>query len=53
MKLDAFDKKILMLLQKNSRITQRDLSSEINLSASAINRRIAAMEHEGIIKKTQ
>lgn len=51
MKLDAFDKKILMLLQKNSRITQRDLSSEINLSASAINRRIAAMEHEGIIKK--
>lgn len=50
MKLDVFDKKILTLLQKDSRISQRELSSEISLSASAINRRIGAMEREGIIK---
>ena len=52
MKLDIFDKKILTLLQKDNRISQRELSSEINLSASAINRRIAAMEREGIIKNS-
>lgn len=52
MKLDIFDKKILMLLQKDNRISQRDLSSKINLSASAINRRIASMEREGIIKNS-
>lgn len=49
--MDYFDKKILMELQKDNRISQRDLSDKINLSASAINRRIAAMEKSGIIKK--
>lgn len=52
MKLDIFDKKILMLLQRDNRISQRELAAEINLSASAINRRIAAMEKTGIIKKS-
>lgn len=48
--LDSFDKKILTLLQKNNRISQRSLSDQVNLSASAINRRIAAMEKAGVIK---
>lgn len=52
MKLDAFDKKILTILQRDNRISQRELSSEISLSASAINRRIAAMEKAGIIKNS-
>lgn len=52
MKLDAFDKKILAILQRDNRISQRELSSEISLSASAINRRIAAMEKAGIIKNS-
>ena len=50
MKLDAFDKKILHFLQQDNRIAQRDLAEKVNLSASAINRRIAAMEKEGVIK---
>lgn len=52
MKMDVFDKKILAILQKNNKISQRALSAEINLSASAINRRIAAMEKAGIIKNS-
>ena len=50
MKLDAFDKKILQYLQEDNRIAQRDLAEKVNLSASAINRRIAAMERDGVIK---
>lgn len=52
MELDIFDKKILTLLQKNNSISQRALSEQINLSASAINRRIAAMEKSGVIKNS-
>lgn len=50
MQIDAYDKKILMLLQQDSRISQRVLAEKVNLSASAINRRIAALEAAGIIK---
>ena len=49
MDLDSHDIKLLALLQGNSRISQRDLSSEVGLSASAVNRRIAAYEAAGII----
>lgn len=51
MELDGYDKKILTLLQKNNKISQRELADEINLSASAVNRRIAQLETSGIIKK--
>ncbi|HEJ1327433.1 Lrp/AsnC family transcriptional regulator [Pseudomonas aeruginosa] len=49
MQLDAFDRKILTLLQENNRISQRDLAEEVNLSPSAVNRRIAALEGAGVI----
>jgi Lrp/AsnC family leucine-responsive transcriptional regulator len=49
MELDGFDRKILDLLQKDSRIAQRDISEAVHLSASAVNRRIAAMEAAGVI----
>jgi DNA-binding Lrp family transcriptional regulator len=49
MQLDAFDRKILTLLQKDSRMPQRDISAAVHLSASAVNRRIAAMEAAGVI----
>ena len=49
MVLDDFDKKILTLLQQNNRLSQRLLAEKINLSASAVNRRIAAMEAAGVI----
>lgn len=50
MVLDEFDKKILRELQKNNKISQRDLSDKINLSASAINRRIKTLETAGVIE---
>jgi Lrp/AsnC family transcriptional regulator, leucine-responsive regulatory protein len=49
--LDSFDRKILALLQKDSRMPQRDISEAVHLSASAVNRRIAAMEGAGIIQR--
>lgn len=48
--LDEFDRKILLLLQQNNRMPQRDISEAVNLSPSAVNRRIAAMEAAGIIR---
>jgi DNA-binding Lrp family transcriptional regulator len=53
MQLDAFDRKILALLQKDSRMPQRDLGEAVHLSASAVNRRIAAMEAAGVITAYQ
>ena len=49
MDLDAFDRKILALLQTNNRMPQRAISDAVNLSSSAVNRRIAAMESAGVI----
>jgi Lrp/AsnC family leucine-responsive transcriptional regulator len=51
--LDAFDRKILTLLQKDSRMPQRDIGDAVHLSASAVNRRIAAMEMAGVITAYQ
>ena len=53
MQLDAFDRKILALLQKDSRMPQRDIGEAVHLSASAVNRRIAAMETAGVITAYQ
>lgn len=49
MTLDRYDKKLLTLLQENNRLSQRDLAEAVNLSASAVNRRIAALEAAGVI----
>ncbi|AZS49888.1 Lrp/AsnC family transcriptional regulator [Entomomonas moraniae] len=51
MELDSYDKKILKLLQQNNKISQRTLAENVNLSASAVNRRIASLEEHGIIKE--
>ena len=53
MQLDAFDRKILALLQQDSRMPQRDIGEAVHLSASAVNRRIAAMETAGVITAYQ
>lgn len=49
MDLDGFDRKILALLQQDSRTPQREIGEAVNLSPSAVNRRIAAMEKAGVI----
>jgi len=51
MQLDVYDRKLLTLLQKNNRMSQRELAEEVNLSPSAVNRRIAALEAAGVIKE--
>lgn len=50
MQLDAYDRKILNLLQEDNRISQRTLAENVNLSPSAVNRRIAVLETAGVIK---
>ncbi|SDX76199.1 DNA-binding transcriptional regulator, Lrp family [Pseudomonas syringae] len=50
MNLDSYDRKILSLLQVNNRISQRELAEEVNLSPSAVNRRISALESAGVIQ---
>ncbi|WP_462401520.1 Lrp/AsnC family transcriptional regulator [Pseudomonas sp. Marseille-QA0332] len=50
MQLDVYDKKILALLQENNKLPQRELAEAVNLSPSAVNRRISALESAGVIK---
>lgn len=50
MNLDSYDRKILNVLQVNNRISQRELAEEVNLSPSAVNRRISALEAAGVIQ---
>jgi DNA-binding Lrp family transcriptional regulator len=49
MQIDHFDRRILALIQADSRMPQRDIADKVHLSASAVNRRIAAMEEAGVI----
>lgn len=48
--LDSFDKAILRLVQRDNKIPQRAIGEAVNLSAAAVQRRIAAMEAAGIIR---
>ncbi len=47
--LDATDRRILGVLQKDGRITNADLSERVNLSPSACHRRVQRLEEEGFI----
>ena len=47
--LDATDRRILTVLQKEGRITNADLSERVNLSPSACHRRTQRLEEEGFI----
>ena len=51
MTLDSIDKKLLFLLQSNSKKTTKELSLKLNLSVTAVYERIKKMEREGIIDK--
>lgn len=48
--LDAFDRAILRVLQRNNRMPQRTIAETVNLSAAAVQRRIAALEEAGVIR---
>jgi Lrp/AsnC family leucine-responsive transcriptional regulator len=49
MKLDETDKKILLKLQKDSKITNKALSNGLNLSVTAVFERIKRLERNGVI----
>ena len=44
-KLDSFDRAILRIVQRDNKMPQRSIAEAVNLSAAAVQRRIAAM-HE-------
>ena len=48
--IDATDARILTVLQKRGRISNADLSEEVNLSPSACHRRVQRLEKAGIIR---
>jgi Lrp/AsnC family leucine-responsive transcriptional regulator len=47
--LDETDRRILRVLQKQGRITNADLSEQVNLSPSACHRRVQRLEEDGFI----
>ena len=49
--LDSIDKKLLFLLQTDSKKTTKELSLKLNLSVTAVYERIKKLEREGIIDK--
>jgi len=49
--LDSFDRAILRLLQRDNRMPQRAIAEAVNLSAAAVQRRVAAMERDGVIAR--
>ena len=51
MNLDATDKKLLLLLQTDSKKTTKELSLKLNLSVTAVYERIKKLEREGIVDK--
>ena len=50
-KIDAFDLKILQIIQENNKITSEVLAKEVGLSSSACQRRINSVRKAGIIQK--
>lgn len=51
MTLDKTDKKLLQLLQIDTKKTTKELSLKLNLSVTAVYERIKKLEREGIIEK--
>jgi Lrp/AsnC family leucine-responsive transcriptional regulator len=49
-KLDSIDRKILMLLQRNARISNAELAERVNLSPTPCLRRLRKLEREGWIR---
>jgi Lrp/AsnC family transcriptional regulator len=51
MKLDKIDRQLLELLQSDSKMNIKEISSKLNISKTPIYERIKKLEKEGIIKK--
>ncbi|TRX71978.1 Lrp/AsnC family transcriptional regulator [Carboxylicivirga sp. M1479] len=51
MNLDETDKKLLMLLQQNAKMTTKQLAHHLNLSTTPVFERIKRLERNGVIEK--
>jgi len=51
MNLDSIDKKLITFLQLDSKQTNKELSSKLNLSVTAVYERIKKLENNGVIDK--
>ncbi|MTI02568.1 Lrp/AsnC family transcriptional regulator [Roseibium sp. RKSG952] len=51
MLLDERDRRILTMLQKDSRISNADLAEAVGMSASALWRRVRSLEEAGIVER--
>ena len=49
--IDDFDRAILRIIQHDNKTPQRRIAEAVNLSAAAVQRRIAAMEAAGVIER--
>ncbi|MFA6888089.1 MAG: Lrp/AsnC family transcriptional regulator [Candidatus Woesearchaeota archaeon] len=52
MELDKKDRKILNLLQKDSRMMLKDIAKAVNLSIDSTHKRMKKMQNEGIYRST-
>ncbi len=50
MEIDQIDQRILEVLQQNGRMSNAELSENVNLSPSACHRRVQRLEDEGLIR---
>ncbi|TGR64729.1 Lrp/AsnC family transcriptional regulator [bacterium M00.F.Ca.ET.194.01.1.1] len=50
-KLDKFDRKILVELQRNGRLSVKELAEKVSLSHTPCLRRVAILEKEGFIER--
>ncbi|WP_452229091.1 Lrp/AsnC family transcriptional regulator [Lacinutrix sp. MEBiC02404] len=51
MTFDGIDKKLIQLLQEDSKQTNKALSNKLNLSVTAVYERIKKLENQGVINK--
>ncbi|WP_462253846.1 Lrp/AsnC family transcriptional regulator [Ekhidna sp.] len=47
--MDAIDRKLIMMLQRNGKLTMKELSSELGLSITPIYERLKRLERNGVI----
>ncbi|KWK88816.1 AsnC family transcriptional regulator [Burkholderia ubonensis] len=49
--LDAFDRKLLMEVQRDAQTPQNELGARVNLSSAAVNRRLRRLAEDGVIER--
>ena len=50
-KLDAKDRKILALVQRDAKLPQAEIARRVGLSTAAVNERLKKLENAGVIKR--